>query len=162
MARPSKPSALKLVQGTARASRMNGSEPEPELVSADIAETPPAHLSARSAAVWREVAPMLRSIQVLTVADLLALEVLCDQVADYRHARAQVGDDFVGHSPKTGAQMLNQWLVAAQMTAKHAEQLMSRFGMDPQSRARLMINPQGDLFGGDAKPAGTARFFGAK
>ena len=72
MARPRKPTALKLVTGTQRADRATSGEPEPMLVTQEQASTPPAHLHERSAAVWREVAPMLRSIQLLTVADLIA------------------------------------------------------------------------------------------
>ena len=33
--------------------------------------TPPAHLADRSAAVWNELAPMLRRLQVLTEADVI-------------------------------------------------------------------------------------------
>ena len=44
--------------------------------------------------------------------------------------------------------------------SKRAEGLMGRFGMDPVSRSRVMVNPQGDLFGnGGAEPPKTARFF---
>lgn len=153
MARPRKPSALKLVQGTARADRTNGQEPEPMLLN-DLA--PPAHLDERSAAVWRDVAPMLRELQLLTVADRIALEMLCDAVADYRFARATRGDEFVATSGK-GSQMLSQWLVAQLASGNRAEAIMSRFGMDPVSRSKLMINPQGDLF--DAPTTGTGRFF---
>ena len=158
MSRPAKPTALKAVQGTLRADRANGGEPEPPLLNE---LDPPKHLAKRSAEVWREVAPMLRQIQVLTVADRIALELLCDAVADYRHARAQCGDDFVVESAK-GSEMLSQWLVAKLSASKRAESLMSRFGMDPVSRSRVMITPQGDLFGGaapGAKPAGASRFF---
>lgn len=160
MSRPPKPSNLKLVAGTARAGRMNGAEPEPDLVE-DLAA--PAHLEARSRAVWDELAPMLRELKVLTVADLVALEILCDALADYRYARKQRGDRFVGTSPKTGAQMLDQWLVASGMAAKRAEDFMSKFGMDPVSRARVMVSGQRDLFGGgdgDTPAAGPGRFFG--
>jgi P27 family predicted phage terminase small subunit len=154
MSRPRKPSALKLVQGTARADRTNGAEPEPMLLT-DL--TPPAHLGERSAAVWNQVAPMLRRIQLLTEADVLALELLCDAVADYRYAREQRGDEFVAISHK-GSEMLSQWLVAQMASSKRAEALMSRFGMDPASRSRVMISPQADLFANPA--AGTSRFFG--
>ena len=156
MSRPRKPTNLKLVNGTARAGRENGSEPEPQLLS-DL--TPPAHLSERSAAVWGELAPMLRRIQVLTEADVVAFEMLCDAVADYRFARATRGDSFVAHSHK-GSQMLDQWLVAQQSCAKRAEVLMGRFGMDPASRSKVMINPQADLFGGTPGKPNTGRFFG--
>jgi len=154
MSRPRKPTALKLVTGTARADRANGGEPEPQLLD-DL--TPPAHLSERSAAVWSELAPMLRRIQVLTEADVVAFEMLCDSVADYRFARLTRGDKMVTYSHK-GSQMLDQWLVAQQAWGKRAEVLMGRFGMDPVSRSKVMIDPQGGLFD-DPKQAGSSRFF---
>jgi P27 family predicted phage terminase small subunit len=156
MSRPKKPTALKLVAGTDRADRRNGGEPEPMLLN-DLA--PPAHLSPKSAAVWEELAGMLRRNQVLTEMDVVAFEMLCDAVADYRHTRAERGDKFVAHSHK-GSQMLDQMLVAQQACGKRAEVLMGRFGMDPASRSKVMVNPQGDLFGApDKKPAGAGRFF---
>ena len=168
MGRPRTPSALKLVAGTDRADRRNANEPEPDLL-ADLAA--PEHLHPRSAAVWNEVAPMLRRVGLLTVVDVIALELLCDAVADYRLARGVRGDDLVAKSAKTGSDMLSQWMIAQLSAGKRAEAMMSRFGMDPQSRSRVMINPQGDLFGagastpspaGAAKPAGPDRFFGGK
>ena len=152
MSRPRKPSSLHLVQGTDRKDRRNDAEPEPLLLN-DL--TPPAHLSPRSAAVWTEVAPMLRRVQVLTEADVIALEMLCDAVADYRLAREKCGADFVAWSHK-GSQMLNQWLVAKMAASKRAEAFMSRFGMDPVSRSRVMVNQQPDLFD---QSTGTGRFF---
>ena len=147
-----KPSALKLVHGTNRADRRNDLEPEPELLN-DL--DPPAHLADRTAAVWREIAPMLRGMQVLTVADRMALEILCDAVADYRHAREQRGDNFIQHSAK-GSPMLNQWHVAQQMSVKIAESFMAKFAMDPVARSRVMINPQASLFP-PADPNGAPR-----
>ena len=154
--RPRKPSALKLVEGNPGKRAVSSGEPEPLLLN-DLA--PPAHLSERSAAVWIQLAPMLRRLQVLTEADVIALEMLCDSVADYRHAREQCGDDFVAISSK-GSQMVSQWLVAKQMSSKRAEAFMAKFGMDPVSRTKVMIDPQGDLFPGEKK-SGTGRFFPA-
>ena len=148
MSRPRTPTSLKLVNGTNRADRANGNEPEPQLL-ADL--TPPAHLAPRSAKVWAELAPMLRRIQLLTEADTVAFEMLCDAVADYRFARETRGDHMVTFSHK-GSQMLDQWLVAQQACGKRAETLMGRFGMDPVSRSRVMVQPQGDLFGKAGMP----------
>lgn len=142
MSRPRKPSALKLIAGTDRADRRNGNEPEPLLLN-DL--EPPPHLSERSAAVWRELAPTLRRNQVLTEMDALALELLCDSVADYRQARLERDGSLTTVSAK-GSQMLDQLLVAQQACAKRCEVLMSKFGMDPASRSRVMVNPQADLF----------------
>jgi P27 family predicted phage terminase small subunit len=152
--RPRKPTALKLIAGNPGGRALNGFEPEPPLLN-DL--DPAEHLSPRSAAVWREIAPMLRQLGVLTVADRIPLEMLCDQVADYRLSRQMHGDELVVASSK-GTEMLSQWLVAAQMCAKRAHALMACFGMDPVARAKVMTNPQGDLFGGGAgDPA--SRFF---
>lgn len=154
--RPPKPSALKRMHGTERSDRRNGHEPEPDLLL-DLA--PPSHLALESAAVWRHVAPMLSRTGVLTVIDVIALEMLCDFVADYRETRRQRGADFVTHSAR-GSEMLNQLQVAMSMSSKRAEALMARFGMDPVSRSRIMVDPQGDLFGDQSKPQdGPARFF---
>ncbi len=156
MGRPRKPTALKALEGNAGKRALPHGEPEPDMMS-DL--EPPTHMSERSASVWRELAPMLRKMGVLTVADAVALEMLCDAVADYRLARAELGDEFVVRSAK-GSDMLNQWLVAKQLSSKRAESFMGKFGMDPVARSRVLIDPQGDLFGKPADQAtGTARYF---
>ena len=157
MGRPAKPSALKAIEGNKGKRAGNTNEPEFDLLS-DL--DPPAHLAERSAAVWRELAWMLRKAHVLTVADKVAFELLCDAIADYRFVREKRGDGFITQSPKTGAEMLDQLLVAQQMLAKRAEGFMAKFGMDPASRSKVMVDPQMDLFGKPAdKPSGPARFF---
>jgi P27 family predicted phage terminase small subunit len=153
--RPPKPTAVKRMKGTDRADRRNGNEPEPDAL---LDLTPPAHLEPDSAEVWRQVAPMLRKAHVLTVADVIALEMLCDAVADYRKTRAKRGDDFTKITSK-GGQMLNQLHVAMSMSGKRAEAFMAKFGMDPVSRSRVMVDPQQDLFGKPAAPDSPARFF---
>lgn len=147
-----KPAVLKLIGGTDRKDRRNDLEPEPALLQ-DL--TPPEGLTPDSAEVWTQLAPVLRRMQVLTEADVTQFELLCDTLADYRAVRAIRGDQFVIPGSK-GGQMLSQYLVAQQMLSKRAQALMSSFGLDPVSRSRIMVNPQGDLFD---KPAGAARFF---
>lgn len=163
MGRPRKPTALKIIAGTANkhgAAGRNDREPEPLRLQGDQLDPPP-HLHERSASVWREVAPMLWRVKVLTEADVIALEMLCDAVADYRFARVQRGDSFVTTSGKTGAEMLGQWLVAQQMSSKRAESFMSRFGMDPASRSKLVLDVQPGLFDdpGSGGGKGVGRFF---
>ena len=65
--RPRKATALKVVAGTDRADRRNGLEPEPMLLN-DL--SPPARLCDRAKAVWAEVAPALRRVQVLSELDV--------------------------------------------------------------------------------------------
>lgn len=159
MARPTKPTALKLVTGNPGKRALNRNEPEPDRL---LDLSPPAHLSDRASAVWRELAPLLGKAQILTVIDVVALEMLCDFVSDYRHARSECGLEFVQRNARTGSEMLSQWFVAKSMASKRAEAFLAKFGMDPVSRSRVMVDPQGDLFGGgaDGKSAGPGRFFG--
>jgi P27 family predicted phage terminase small subunit len=154
--RPAKPSAVKALAGTDRADRRNDNEPEFCLL--ENLEPPP-HLDAASADVWRQVAPVLRRGGVLTAADVIALEMLCDSVADYRAARREREGKFTQPTPK-GGQQLDQLLIAQQMASKRAEAFMSKFGMDPAARSRVMVDPQMGLF---EQPAAsgpdTSRFF---
>ena len=157
MGRTAKPTALKAIEGNRGKRAAADKEPEFDLLS-DL--DPPSHLAERSAVVWRELAWMLRKAHVLTVADKIAFEMLCDAIADYRFVREKRGDGFITHSPKTGAEMLDQLLVAQQMLAKRAEGFLAKFGMDPASRTKVMVDPQMGLFGDEPpKPAGTERFF---
>lgn len=154
MSAPKKPSALHLVQGTNRKDRTNSAEPEPDL----LAELePPADMEPASAAVWREAAPVLRSMKVLTVADVLALRHLCDAEADYRQARAERAGKLVAYSSK-GSQMLDQHLVAQLAIGKTVKTWLDAFGLNPVARSRVAVDLQGDLFG-KAVANSTDRFF---
>jgi P27 family predicted phage terminase small subunit len=86
MARPGprpKPTALRLLHGDRR-DRINLDEPKPP----KPAKPPraPSHLSDGAKAAWRELARKLHRVGVLTELDLLALEVLCVAVDDFRRA----------------------------------------------------------------------------
>lgn len=160
--RPPKPGNLHVLHGTRSALGARPNEAEPTLLTAAQAAEPPAHLGEASKAVWREIAPSLQRVRLLTELDLAQLELLCDALADYRRARAQRGDDFVSYGAK-GGQMLSQYAVAANMFRKAAEEGMSRFGMNPSARTRALTGQaQGDLFGADdakQQAAGPLRHF---
>lgn len=86
MARPRTPTHLKVVTGTAQACRLNPSEPKPK--RARLAA--PAGLSKRAKSVWAKAAKLLDEMGVLTVSDGLALEGLCEAIADEQEARASL------------------------------------------------------------------------
>lgn len=155
--RPRKPTALKAIEGNKGKRAGNNHEPDFDLVS-DL--EPPWHLDDGAQEVWREVAFMLRKAQVFTVADKIALELLCNTVADVRRARAERNGELVIKHAKTGTESLSQQLIAEQMLTKRAMDLLTRFGMDPASRSKVMVDPQMGLFGNADNPAtGTGRFF---
>jgi P27 family predicted phage terminase small subunit len=83
VARPRKPTQKKLLKGTAQACRLNPDEPDPERGTPD----PPEHLSERARKAWPGVAKLLAGMGVLTVADGMVLEGLCETYAELVEAR---------------------------------------------------------------------------
>ena len=72
MARPRKPTALHLLQGTARADRINSREPQPQRKRPQC----PPHISDGAKVQWRHFAQLLDDMGVLTEADGPALAAL--------------------------------------------------------------------------------------
>jgi P27 family predicted phage terminase small subunit len=150
MARPNKPTSLKLVEGNRGKRGAPKQEPDPEYLN-DL--EPPPHLDAAAAAVWKELAPKLRAQRLLTVLDIIALGHLCTAEAKCRLAIAQVGDDLVVKSSQGGYSM-NQLLSTHSMLHKQVSMWCREFGMTPAARTRIALQPQGDLF--DEKQSGTS------
>lgn len=94
--------------------------------------SPPDHLSGGAAIVWLELAPTMVD-GVLTVADRIAWEALCELVAEMRDAKR----DFSGAKYST--------LVS----------LLARFGMTPADRAKVSVTDDDD------KPANAFAEFAA-
>ena len=86
MARPRTPTALKLVRGTAQKCRTNKREPK----SLKGKPKPPEHLSDRARATWDYVTGLLADMNVLSKADGLALEGLCESYAEMLAARDRI------------------------------------------------------------------------
>lgn len=160
--RPPKPTALKLIEGNRGKRAAPRNEPDPAYLN-DL--TPPAHLPAEAAAVWQELAPQLRQALLLTQLDKLALEWLCVAAAQHRKATEQTGTDrMIVRNAETGSLSPSPWLIVQSMAFKRGKALCDAFGMNPAARARVMVNPQDDLFAnpakhGNADPASPGRFF---
>ena len=161
MARPTKPTALKLVHGNKGKRALNKSEPDPEYLS-DL--TAPEYLSASAAKVWDEVVPNLRAALLLTKVDVPMLAMGCNAIAQYRVAATRASDDQLikskmvhpedGSAPVAVGEHVNPWLIVQSMSFKQAMTVFQQFGMSPAARTRISVNPQGDLFGnGENKAA---------
>ena len=83
MGRPSKPTALKVVQGNAGKRALNKNEPKPKAKRPKV----PAHLSPKAKTAFKNVCTLLEGMGVLTIADGLALEMMCDAYAEWRDLR---------------------------------------------------------------------------
>ena len=152
MARPTKPTALKLIEGNKGKRAQNNHEPDPEYLD-DM--TAPEYLSDEAKKVWDEVAPNLRKAMLLTTIDVQTLAMGCNAIAQYRVAskradenlvKAKMVEDDHGNKVATG-EHINPWLIVQSMSFKQAMAVFMQFGMSPAARARVSINPQGDLFG---------------
>lgn len=154
MSRPTKPTALKLIEGNKGKRALSKNEPDPEYLNNLSA---PEFLSADAAAVWDEIVPNLRQARMLTKVDVPMLAMGCNAIAQYRAAAKQVGADLVkakmvaplegdGPAVPTG-EHVNPWLIVQSMSFKQAMAVFVQFGMSPAARTRVAVNPQGDLFG---------------
>lgn len=155
MARPPKPTALKLIEGNKGKRAQNKQEPDPEYL-ADLRA--PSWLTGEAVAVWDEVAPNLRAARLLTKVDVHALGMGCVAIAQYRAAARRADGELVKSktveregAPVEMGEHVNPWLIVQSMSFKQAMAIFQQFGMSPAARTRIAINPQGELFGGNGK-----------
>lgn len=170
MARPTKPTALKLIAGNPGKRALNKQEPDPTYLD-DL--TPPAWLAPEAVQVWGEMAPMAARAKLLTEVDVQAFAMGCVAIAQYRLATRRTGDDAVKRKlavddkgntitdedgkPVYAGEHINPWALVQSMTFKQAMLVFDKFGMTPQARTRIAIQPQGDLFG--SEKTGAASYF---
>jgi P27 family predicted phage terminase small subunit len=148
-----KPTNIKVLEGNKGKRPLNKQEPDPEYLE-DL--TAPDYLSDEAKKIWDDVAPNLRKAMLLTIVDVQMLAMGCTAIAQYRIASRMASDNLVkakmvepekgGEAVPTG-EHVNPWLIVQSMCFKQAMAMFMQFGMSPAARARISINPQGDLFG---------------
>jgi phage terminase small subunit len=105
--------------------------------------------------------------------DVQAFAMGCVAIAQYRLATRRTGDDAVKRKlavddkgntitdedgkPVYAGEHINPWALVQSMTFKQAMLVFDKFGMTPQARTRIAIQPQGDLFG--SEKTGAASYF---
>lgn len=164
------PDVIKETQGTLRPSRVNASQPRPP--SMELGADPPAWLQgAKRRRAWSELVRLLTDNRVLTSMDPIALGLLCDTFGDYleasdllngkrcahcgrpNHSKATVGcvdpmpgQPFYTTTTKDGSLMIRPHpAVTVRKDARMAlERMLTRFGMDPSSRARIVTSGDGE------------------
>jgi P27 family predicted phage terminase small subunit len=142
-----KPSALKLLEGTYRPDRSRR-EPRPPVVIPE----PPAWLCEQALEYWRELAPQLEALQVLTSVDRQALTLCCDALAEHRAARGVVARDGATYRTVTeGGSILYRQrpeVGIAQDSWRRALRAMVELGLTPAARGKLDV-PSGGAPGYD-------------
>jgi P27 family predicted phage terminase small subunit len=129
----------KRIEGTLRKDRLNPNEPTP----APGIPKAPAHLSARARAAWKVLSERLDAIGVLTQADGLALEGLCEAYADLQQAReslaAHGGRVTYECTTKSGDVMYRSHPEVAMIADadRRVQTWLAKFGLTPADRSRV-------------------------
>src|SRR5574337_1124447 len=160
--RPPKPTALKLINGNPGKRALNKQEPDPQYLT-DLA--PPPMLPDYAKRIWEREAPRVAAAKLLTEVDAQAFAMGCVAMGQYWMAIERVGAELVkarmvedgdGVAVEAG-EHINPWALVQSMTFKQAMIVFEKFGMTPQARTRIAIQPQGDLFASAAQ--GAASYF---
>ena len=138
--RPPKPTALHLVEGTRI--RDGRSSHEPKLAGAG--ERPPSWLKGRGRAHWKRIRPLVVAMGVLSDADVDALALLCDALAEYTDATDVIRQQGATYEAvgKYGLTLKQRPEVALRKDAwRRANLMLQQFGLSPSSRAKVSAGP---------------------
>ena len=125
--------------------KARGNEPKP---AKGIAK-PPTWLSRRGRKIFRELAGITTAMDVLSVADHHALALISDAYCDYFTASESIIEQGATYKVvnRDGTELIKAHPAVAQKADawRRVQSGMSRFGLDPTSRAGLVVNnPESD------------------
>ena len=145
MARPRKPTAVKVLAGTAQNCRLNKDEPKPNRGIPLC----PKHLSPIAKTAWKYVASVLDEMGVLTTADGMAVEGLCSAYAELREARAALakrGSPTYETFTESGSKMYRAYPEVAMISDadRRYRTGLAAVGMTPSDRSRVSAKAKED------------------
>ncbi len=136
------PTALKLIAGNPGKRALNKSEPTPTRAI----PTCPEHLSATGKQAWDDLAVLLHGMCVLTEADGVALERLCDCYSDILACRELIATN--GYTYQTrgadGSILIKANPAVAMLRSADAQfkSYLSEFGLTPAARSKVSAIPE--------------------
>jgi P27 family predicted phage terminase small subunit len=147
--RPRKPTNLKIIEGTARADRINPDEPQYET------EIPscPAQLSAGAKAIWFRVAPELKEKGLIAKINRETFAAYCSYADRFLKAERMIRTEgeVIGTAfgPKT-----NPWVGISLKCGAQMRQFSELYGLTPSSAGKVNAKPKEK-----EKPKARERFF---
>lgn len=135
--RKPKPTKLKLLQGNPGRRPLNLAEPQP---AAGVPKCP-AWLDVTAKAKWREVAPELARIGVLTKIDGSMLAAFCKNFSRWVAAEKILTKQGMTSESDTGLIKTRPELRIAEEAMRQMRAFASEFGLSPSSRSRLTGTP---------------------
>ena len=152
-----KPTHLKVIQGNFRPDRSPRKEVAPPPA---LSDTPPRGLDVHARRAWRQYAPILRRLGLLTEADLQSFRALCEAWSRYERANVRLRAVFRQKASLTSERL--SFIRQAEVSVERAEhtlrQLWAEFGMTPAARSRLDVYAPPPL----AEDAFEQEFFGGQ
>ena len=137
-----KPTIQKLLEGTYRPDRANGSEVFPE--AAPSLSPPDWLISSTARAKWNELAPILSSYGLLTVCDLDTLALYCSVWTTWREAEERLTSEGTTTTARSGYQQVSPHYTIAKNALTELRQLGDRLGLSPSARGRIHASPIDD------------------
>jgi phage terminase small subunit len=139
------PTALKLLRGNPGKRKPNTHEPQPP--AGDVAA--PAGLSKAALVVWQELAPICVAMGTLTPADVRPFASLCELQSTLQQlSAAKDGKGFKGFRLVVADDderfeiVIDGLLKSERDTANALRPYYALFGLEPVSRARIVIPPK--------------------
>lgn len=127
------PTALKLLTGTARPSRVNKSEPKPKADNIKM----PAGLSTGAKKCWKIVAAQLKEAGVLTNLDSHALAMYCEVFARWQTANENLARFGPVIKAPSGFPVQSPYLTISNKAFDQMKGMLIEFGMTPSSRTKV-------------------------
>lgn len=144
------PSHLKVVRGTKRADRGAKNEPTPDRARPSA----PSDMSDRGREAWGYVVAVLDRMGVLTEADAMAVELMCEARADWLSARDEIiASGGETYTTEGGLIKAHPAVAMRNDAARRLQSLLAEFGMTPSSRSKVNAN------GEDEKADPAAEYF---
>lgn len=128
-----KPTALKILQGTARADRINADEPTPDV---DIPKMP-THLSKEAGAEWRRITPLLKEHGLISKMDMACLAMYCTFWGDHVKAENMLRKSELVIKTPNGSQQISPWVSISKHAMLAAHKMLTEFGLTPASRTKV-------------------------
>ena len=133
--RPPIPTHLKALAGTLQPSRTNAAEPTPAI----YLTTPPDWLSERARRYWGDIGAVLLNMQVCTVADGPAMQLLTEALAEWAEARQAVQERGLTYDTITVSGGIlrrpNPEVAIAADAWRRTLTMLTQFGLTPASRS---------------------------
>ncbi|KQS33961.1 phage terminase small subunit P27 family [Dyadobacter sp. Leaf189] len=144
--RPTKPTALKKLEGTYRKDRAIGAEMMPSNI--DHPPSAPSFLSKEAKKEWKSVCIELIQLQMLHRVDLGLLAAYCSEMANYIEAVKALKADgqvkTITRDDGSSYSMPSPWVSIKNSYLKNAQAIAGQFGFTPSARTKINGSKKGE------------------